>query len=153
MPLCFLQQGSTNNIKEIRNFWYNKLEIRNDNFPFCLKVWISRNQLKQVCSSLPKICQKYYTQKLELLRPQNRYICHQGVIWKINGKFIYFLSKGPFLFLVLWHVTCDAWHMTCVTWHTGSDEYCQNFRFLDSMIWVEGVLTILNKRITYELIK
>ena len=43
-----------------------------------------------------------------------------------------------------WHVTCDMWHMTYKGWWAVS----QNFRSLPIQLGSEGVLKILNKRMT-----
>ena len=48
-----------------------------------LAVWrIIRNQFEPVWAEIAK---NSLSRKLELLIPQNRYTCHQGVMWQIKG--------------------------------------------------------------------
>ena len=54
LPPCVLQWGGHHHIKETRNIWGNKLETRNNNILFWLKVWLSRNQFEPVCLSSAK---------------------------------------------------------------------------------------------------
>ena len=86
---------------------------------FCNFFW--RSKFLRHCSFKQNQCEPVWAEtvnnypalKLELLSPQNRYICHQGGVWKINGTPIFVYRKGLLVqninfwkFLVIQHYTC-----------------------------------------------
>ena len=60
--------------------WNHPLFLQN-----FLGSWMSRDQYWFCFILCRKSIKNYPAQKLELLSPKNRYVSHQGGIWKING--------------------------------------------------------------------
>ena len=77
----------------------SKLEIRNNNFTFWLKVWLSRNQFKPVCSSSAHIRQEYLCTETQIAQPPKQ----RSPRWHMKDQWhtYFFLEKVFFLFEVL----------------------------------------------------
>ena len=86
--------------------------------------WLSRNQFKPVWAETVK---NYPARKLEFLSPQNRYMGHQGSIWKIMGKAIFskhWLS-GPIL-SISWNSVCKFVGLSVTLSHSVKRSFCSH---------------------------